>query len=148
MNETGACKKIFADALQLTAGERAAFLEQACVGDGALRHEVENLLAAHESAGAFLEPEIAATATVEVATIRSGTDIGRYHVLDVIGEGGFGTVYRAEQRVPLKREVALKVVKLGMDTQQVIARFDAERQALVDMGAYERQGSGGDDYHD
>jgi serine/threonine protein kinase len=130
-------KQIFAEALKLrTAEERAAYLNDACRDDAALRAEVESLLKAHEGAGDFLD-----TAAVGLVAPPDGLPlidspgaiIGRYKLLQVIGEGGFGVVYMAEQQEPIHRRVALKVIKLGMDTKQVIARFEAERQALALM---------------
>src|SRR5438105_14287115 len=126
---------IFAAALALPPEERAACLDQACGGDTALRHRVEVLLNAH-AAGAFLE-EPAAPITAHTLQIsqsiseRPGDKIGRYKLLQQIGEGGCGVVYMAEQMEPVQRRVALKIIKLGMDTKQVLARFEAERQALA-----------------
>src|SRR5205809_845927 len=128
---------IFAAVLALPPEERAACLARACGGDAALRHRVEALLNAH-AAGAFLE-EPAAPVTAHTLQIfppiseRPGDNIGRYKLLQQIGEGGCGVVYMAEQDEPLQRRVALKVIKLGMDTKQVIARVEAERQALALM---------------
>src|SRR6202453_3391697 len=143
--------EIFAGALQLPAGERAAYLDGVCGGQAVLRRRVEVLLRAYDKAGAFLErprpPANAASAPVEppsappIPTMRVivppdeklGERIGRYKVLQQIGEGGCGVVYMAVQEEPVRRRVALKVIKLGMDTKQVIARFEAERQALALM---------------
>jgi serine/threonine protein kinase len=119
---------IFSDALQLPApAERDAFLDQACGGDVDLRQQVERLLASHESAGAFMTPP--------QSPLHEAPDaqIGRYKLLEQIGEGGFGVVFMAEQQQPIYRRVALKIIKLGMDTRQVIVRFEAERQALAMM---------------
>jgi serine/threonine protein kinase/tetratricopeptide (TPR) repeat protein len=115
--------------------ERSAYLEQACAGNPRLRASVEALLRAHVGASGFLEAPIPALgATAEVAiTERPGTVIGPYKLLEQIGEGGFGVVFMAEQQQPLRRLVAVKVLKPGMDTRQVIARFEAERQALALM---------------
>ena len=129
-------KELFAQASELPAEARAAFLEQACGGDQVLRTAVETLLAAHDRAGAFLagptlEPNASTPSTaIDAAQPRQ---IGPYKLLQEIGEGGFGTVWLAEQEHPVRRRVALKVIKLGMDTRQVIARFEAERQALAMM---------------
>ncbi|PWU22029.1 MAG: hypothetical protein C5B50_00285 [Verrucomicrobia bacterium] len=113
---------------------RAAFLDEACAGDAALRAELEELLRSGESAGGFLadtqRPAWTAAATIGE---REGDRIGRYKLLEKIGEGGCGVVYLAEQIEPVRRQVALKVIKLGMDTASMIARFDAERQALALM---------------
>ncbi len=123
-------ESIFDAALQKRSeGERAAFLEGACGSDGELRGRVETLLRAHASAGGFLQ----ATITGEAPQEGPGTVIGRYKLLQQIGEGGFGVVYMAEQLEPVRRKVALKIIKLGMDTRQVVARFESERQALALM---------------
>ena len=122
-------------ALELNSTEREAYIEGACGDDVKLRKEVEAMLRAHEEAGDFL----AAPTNESAATIPSfpnekpGAIIDRYKILQLIGEGGFGAVYMAEQQKPVKRRVALKIIKLGMDTKQVIARFEAERQALAMM---------------
>jgi hypothetical protein len=126
-------KEIFGEALRLSVpAERAAYLDQACAGDVALRQEVESLLNAYAQAGDFLDqtrPLPAPDYLVE----RTGTMIGRYRLVQKIGEGGFGVVYMAEQEEPVRRRVALKIIKLGMDTREVVARFEAERQALAMM---------------
>jgi len=114
---------------------RGAYLDRVCRGDGELRARVEALLNAHTAAADFLplphsEETIAAP---NPAFERPGTMIGRYKLLQQIGEGGFGTVFMAEQEEPVRRRVALKIIKLGMDTRQVVARFEAERQALAMM---------------
>jgi len=126
---------IFDAALDLPPGERAAYLDKTCAGDGALRQRVEALLHAHEAAGSFMDsPARARSGTVSVRpTEQPGSKIGRYKLLQQIGEGGCGIVYMAEQQEPVRRQVALKVIKLGMDTKSVIARFEAERQALALM---------------
>jgi serine/threonine protein kinase len=130
---------IFCAALErVSAEERAAYVEAACGQDVALRARIETLLQAHEQAGGFL-PEKAevcdAQPTVDEPPVseRAGTVIGPYKLLQQIGEGGMGTVYMAEQTQPVQRKVALKVIKAGMDSRQVIARFEAERQALAMM---------------
>ncbi len=128
-------EEIFHNAIEIAdPAKRAAYLEDACKRDYKLRAEVEALLRAHEKAGDFLKaPGLEPDATLEEsAGIEGpGTKIGRYELLELIGEGGMGLVYLAEQQEPLRRRVALKIVKLGMDTKQVIARFEAERQALA-----------------
>src|SRR4051794_31157915 len=127
---------IFLEALCRTrTQERAAYLERACAGDVALRASVEALLRAHAGASGFLDrPAAAPAATVdEPVGERPGTMIGPYKLLEPIGEGGFGVVFLAEQLAPVRRKVALKVLKPGMDTRQVVARFEAERQALALM---------------
>ncbi|HEX5109057.1 MAG TPA: protein kinase [Vicinamibacterales bacterium] len=135
-------KQVFHDALEKTGPERARFVSAACADDLELRTQVEALLKAHDDAGAFLSsptgaPDEAARAAVQLAAGEPpegpGARIGPYKLLQVIGEGGFGIVYMAEQEQPLRRRVALKIIKLGMDTREVIARFEAERQALALM---------------
>src|SRR5262245_54515647 len=127
---------IFLEALQHDSAEaRGAFLDQACTGNAQLRLSVEQLLRAHERADDVLGPKaegLPVTATTCV-TERIGTQVGPYKLLQQIGEGGFGVVFLAEQERPVRRRVALKIIKPGMDTRQVIARFEAERQALAMM---------------
>src|SRR5438876_153698 len=130
-------REIFLGALERpSAAERAAFLDGACGGDAALRVRMDDLLRNH-TADSFLESPPAEAGTVPLAQTAteeaSGTMIARYKLLQKIGEGGFGVVYLAEQKEPVKRHVALKIIKLGMDTKQVVARFEAERQALALM---------------
>jgi serine/threonine protein kinase len=126
-------KEIFAQAQEkkLTA-DRESFLAQVCKDKPELRQEVESLLRAHELAGDFLDQTVPMQAP-EFAMESIGATIGRYKLLERIGEGGFGIVYMAEQQEPVTRKVALKVIKAGMDTREVIARFEAERQALALM---------------
>ncbi|MHC4384826.1 MAG: serine/threonine protein kinase [Planctomycetota bacterium] len=124
--------------------ERAGFLDGACGNDVSLRAKVEALLKAEAEAGEFLraaeeatQPFLSPAPTLaETPRDQAGDMFGRYKLLQQIGEGGFGVVYMAEQREPVKRRVALKIIKLGMDTRQVIARFEAERQALAMMDEY------------
>jgi serine/threonine protein kinase/Flp pilus assembly protein TadD len=115
--------------------ERSAYLDRACAGDPALRAQVEQLLKAHQASGLFMErPAIALGATGdEPIRERPGTVIGPYKLMEQIGEGGMGLVFVAEQQQPVRRRVALKVIKPGMDSRQVVARFEAERQALAMM---------------
>jgi eukaryotic-like serine/threonine-protein kinase len=144
MNEK-ATETIFDAVLQLnSAAKRKAYLDMACGDDTELRHKIEGLLEAHERAEGFY-----ANAGVELHTMGSGNSeatliasplsegpgavIGRYKLLQKVGEGGMGVVYMAEQTEPVTRKVALKIIKLGMDTKQVVARFEAERQALAMM---------------
>lgn len=138
-------ERLFDAALELPGADRAAFLDDACA-DAGVRREVENLLAedarlakqslslagrmevARGRAAADMEPDTAAELAIPLPST-----IGPYELVELIGEGGFGSVFRAEQSEPVQREVALKILKLGMDTRQVIARFEAERQALAVM---------------
>jgi eukaryotic-like serine/threonine-protein kinase len=128
---------IFSGAIEIASGEeRAAFVARACGADEELRRRVERLIDAHFQAGSFLESPIAlpATSTGSASPIEvSGIVIGPYKLLQLIGEGGMGTVYMAEQTQPVRRTVALKLIKAGMDSRQVLARFGAERQALAMM---------------
>src|SRR2546430_1424857 len=125
-------------ALALPPEERCAYVDKACVDDANLRQLVEALLHAHKQLAALRHQETATgpkpTMVVSLPpTEKPGDRIGRYKLIQQIGEGGCGVVYMAEQEEPVKRRVALKVIKLGMDTKQVIARFEAERQALALM---------------
>jgi serine/threonine protein kinase len=116
--------------------ERAAYLERECSDNPALRSEVELLLRAHEKEGPFMERPggiLATTANEAPPTERFGTMIGPYKLMEQIGEGGMGLVFVAEQQTPVRRKVALKVIRPGMGTRNVIARFEAERQALAMM---------------
>jgi serine/threonine protein kinase/WD40 repeat protein len=137
MQETSDSEKfLFDEAVARTdPTERAAFLLKACP-DVELRRRVESLLDAHDEAGNFMRATGNAfhpKSLYEADAEKLGTVIDRYKLLEKLGEGGFGTVWVAEQREPVKRRVALKIIKLGMDTRQVVARFEAERQALALM---------------
>jgi serine/threonine-protein kinase len=126
-------KDIFVGALDYKSPQqRQRFLDDACGSDSALRAQVEALLAAFDKAQTFLEqpPEVIGASACDEGP---GTVIGPYKLLQQLGEGGMGTVFMAEQMQPVQRRVALKIIKLGMDTRQVIARFEAERQALAVM---------------
>jgi WD40 repeat protein/serine/threonine protein kinase len=128
-------RDVFEAALELPPENRGAYLHGVCGGDAALRQRLEALLSKHDRAGNFLEAPVAnlvITADDPIAE-RPGTVIGPYKLLEPIGEGGFGVVFLAEQQQPVRRPVALKVLKPGMDTRQVIARFEAERQTLALM---------------
>jgi serine/threonine protein kinase/tetratricopeptide (TPR) repeat protein len=128
--------RIFWDAAQIASpSEREAYLMRICAEDNELRCKVEQLLDAQSKAENFLEsPAPALVATVDAPiSEHPGTVIGPYKLLEQIGEGGFGVVFMAEQTQPVRRKVALKVLKPGMDTRQVVARFEAERQALALM---------------
>jgi serine/threonine protein kinase len=131
---------LFQAAARLSGTERAIFLSGACHGDPALRQRLEALLAAHDQPNPPLKPEQVAplpTLKIEFADEPPdeavGQTLGHYKLLEKVGEGGCGVVYVAEQTKPVRRRVALKVIKLGMDTKAVVARFEAERQALAMM---------------
>jgi eukaryotic-like serine/threonine-protein kinase len=132
-------ESIFCEALEHQSAEaQAAYLQRACGGDDDLRRRVEALLKMRDTHASFLaQPAVfemlPAQNSLQSAVDVSGTVIGSYRLLERIGEGGFGAVYMAEQREPVQRRVALKIIKAGMDTQQVIVRFEAERQALAMM---------------
>jgi serine/threonine protein kinase/tetratricopeptide (TPR) repeat protein len=141
MNATSPkARDIFLAAIKLPAAEWGPYLDQACGDDQELRRRLVDLLSAHRDAGSFLSPEAPAFAkTIDCPADKPpvaegpGATIGPYKLLEQIGEGGFGVVFMAEQTHPVRRKVALKVLKPGMDTKQVIARFEAERQALAIM---------------
>ena len=124
--------EVFEAALALTPGQREAFLSQQCEDNPQLLQRVRALLHAEDNGVDFLKP-IPPDSPPLPATEKPGDRIGRYKLLEQIGEGGCGMVFMAEQEEPIRRKVALKVIKLGMDTRQVIARFEAERQALALM---------------
>jgi len=133
-------EELFALALAKPIGERAAFLDGACHGDPALRVRLNNLLASHEQSDGLNPapvdpdgPTLKIELSEEPGEEAVGTTIGRYKLLQKLGEGGCGAVYVAEQQKPVRRRVALKLIKLGMDTKAVVARFEAERQALALM---------------
>jgi serine/threonine protein kinase/Flp pilus assembly protein TadD len=131
MNE----RDVFEAALELPLEDRAAYLDNICGYDAALRQRLEALLSKHDQAASFLEkPVVPALAALDGPPCeRPGTLVGPYKLLQQIGEGGMGIVYMAEQQEPVRRKVALKIIKPGMDSRQVIARFEAERQALAMM---------------
>ncbi len=127
---------LFNAAMKLTPQQRSEFLAAACTGNSQLRGEVEALLCEHDAAGSFLgrPPVFVSQTELHCPPAETpGSQIGPYKLLEQIGEGGMGVVYVAEQTEPVRRRVALKIIKPGMDTKQVIARFEAERQALAMM---------------
>src|SRR4051812_18449481 len=128
-------RSIFLDAIEITSSvEREAFLARACRDNAQLRSAVNALLAAHGQSGDLLDAPDQLSPTIDrPLEERPGTVIGPYKLMEEIGAGGFGLVFVAEQQQPLRRKIALKVIKPGMDTREVIARFEAERQALALM---------------
>ncbi|MFC1604602.1 protein kinase [Planctomycetota bacterium] len=129
-------EKIFHTAIAKPVSERVAYLRTACGNNPELLSHIENLLRVYDAQDDFLEaPPWGEDITLGDSPLTEdpGTVIGRYKLLEKIGEGGFGAVWAAEQKKPVKRRVALKIIKLGMDTRQVVARFEAERQALAMM---------------
>ena len=136
MSDHDRLSEIFLEACRLPSEERATFLDRACEGDAALRAEIEAMLA-KDTAGdptfILAAPVLEAAADASSAAGSSGEQIGPYRLVHKIGEGGMGEVWLAEQVEPVRRRVALKIIKAGMDTRQVVARFEAERQALAMM---------------
>src|SRR5262245_29749959 len=136
MHEQNLEQSIFLRAIGLVAPtDRAAYLDEACWDNPKLRVELDALLAAHDPLGGALSPPIQpeVTGAITPAAETCGAAIGPYKLLQQIGEGGMGVVYMAEQSEPIARRMALKIIKPGMDSHQVIARFEAERQALALM---------------
>src|SRR5262249_42056924 len=136
-------RDVFIAALQeQDPAQRKAYLDQACAGQPELRRQVEDLLRLHEAAGGFLEQPAAGSAATGAfqgaaeqapPSEAAGTVVGRYQLFQALGEGGRGTVWLAQQTEPVRRLVAVKLIKAGMDSAQVLARFEAERQALALM---------------
>lgn len=127
-------ESIFADAVEIdSAADRVAFLDRTCGENHILRASVEALLQAHEQSGDLLDLPDGPRDASDAITEGPGTIIGPYKLLEQIGEGGFAVVFMAEQTEPVRRKVALKILKPGMDSKQVIVRFEAERQALAMM---------------
>jgi serine/threonine protein kinase/WD40 repeat protein len=128
-------EEVFQMAQQIDSIDRAAFLEAECEGDDLLRERIEDLLRATEGTNGILDhvPDDSVLDTGNLMNEPEDKTIGNYKLLEKIGEGGFGVVYLADQLRPVKRKVALKVIKPGMDCREVVARFEAERQALAMM---------------
>ena len=132
-------EELFFEAIDLPEKQREAFLQNACCGDEVRKQRIDGLVQSHQrnsDSDFFLDsPPFSVLATTTETSMeigeQSGDQIGRYKLLQRIGEGGMGIVYMAEQTVGVRRRVALKIIKLGMDTRQVIARFEAERQAMA-----------------
>ncbi|HZR18791.1 MAG TPA: serine/threonine-protein kinase, partial [Verrucomicrobiae bacterium] len=135
--ESNSAMQIFTEALRLPPEARQDYLDRTCSGDENLRRKVQALLRANDRAGRFLDELPSAFASERVQQVgaieKPGDRIGRYQLLKQIGEGGWGIVFLAEQKEPVRRKVALKIVKPGMDSKSVVARFEAERQALALM---------------
>src|SRR5215471_2389881 len=129
-------EEIFLNAREISnPAERVAYLKEACGADAGLRKRVEAMMSDAVDADSFFDGAgdgILRKTTASLTEV-PGMTIGRYKLLQKIGEGGMGVVYMAEQEHPVRRRVALKIIKLGMDTEQVVARFEAERQALAMM---------------
>jgi serine/threonine protein kinase/Tfp pilus assembly protein PilF len=125
-------EQLFQAALDIKPAERAAFLDRECIGNPELRQAVENLLAQDADAGSFLKRPPFDSTTADSLN-PAGIFIDHYHLLQLIGEGGMGEVWLAEQKQPVRRRVAIKLIKTGMDTREVVSRFESERQALALM---------------
>jgi serine/threonine protein kinase len=134
---SGRALEVFTQAFQLPVEEQSAFLDRVCAEDEGLRRKIEALLRSNERAGSFLEepPTVSISEQREKLSVgeKPGNQVGRYTLVEQIGEGGCGIVFMAEQQEPIRRRVALKVIKPGMDSKGVIARFEGERQALALM---------------
>src|SRR5437588_11884073 len=126
-------KELLSPLLDPPADQRARVLQLACAGDVDLQSEVQSLAHAYEEGSDFFAPTDKPAASAITASEAVGTKIGRYTIVERIGEGGFGAVFLAEQQHPVRRRVALKLIKLGMDTKRVHASFHPERQALAMM---------------
>ncbi|MEO1128128.1 MAG: serine/threonine-protein kinase, partial [Planctomycetota bacterium] len=140
MTGPGTAKEIFLEAIGRSGDDRTRYVALACGGDAQLRSQVDGLLRAHDEAQGFLSDEaptvLAPEGSLPVSSLAGrmiGERIGPYLIEEIIGEGGFGNVYLARQDAPVRRQVALKILKPGMDTDQVIRRFEQERQTLAVM---------------
>ena len=135
--QTANAKSIFLDAVEISASDqRQQYLDQACEGEAALREHVEALLAAHGVPNAMLDGGVVATIdqpTAQDTDQHVGSSLGPYTIRKQLAEGGMGVVYDAEQTEPVRRKVALKIIKPGMTTKDAVARFEAERQTLAIM---------------
>ena len=135
-SQDAVAKSIIDGVVDLGGAARAAQIDRSCAGDPELRLRVEGLLAAMETDDGFLSApsgELTESPDDPAASEAPGPSIGPYRIIELLGEGGFGSVFLAEQSEPLRRQVALKIIKSGMDSRQVVARFEAERQALAQM---------------
>ena len=139
--ECRTARTLFLEVIETVSPEQwPQFVQSACGNDEPLRREVLRLLQAHGQIDSFMAQPARGSASAKTVTliapavsVRIGERIGPYKLLEQIGEGGFGVVFMAEQNEPVRRKVALKVIKPGMDTRHVVARFEAERQALALM---------------
>ncbi len=129
-------RSVFMAALERPADQRNAYLAETCGTDPSLREQVDMLLQAHQSGRGLLDVPTAAVGQTSAPSASEKPDLilaGKYKLIERIGEGGMGSVWLAQQSVPMKRKVAVKLIKLGMDSRQVLQRFEAERQALAMM---------------
>src|SRR5215470_15938302 len=132
LSQRDKAEQLFQAVLGVKPAERSAFLDRECIGNPELRQTVEELLARDADAGSFLKhPPFESTTADSLSP--SGIFIDHYHLLQLIGEGGMGEVWLAEQKHPVRRRVAIKLIKAGMDTREVVSRFESERQALALM---------------
>ena len=116
-----------------SAAERNAYLDDACQNDPATRQRIDHLLALQPQAEQFLENGLVPPSSGDSATDMTGTVIGNYKLLEQIGQGGMGVVFMAEQQQPVRRKVAVKILRRGMDTDEIVGRFEQERQVLALM---------------
>ncbi|HQY89638.1 MAG TPA: hypothetical protein PK402_13375, partial [Tepidisphaeraceae bacterium] len=133
-------KDIFLEAIELPSDQQDAYVEKMCAEDDLLRREVLGMLATHRRAGEFLDTPasldstwLASQRVMKPQYEQTGDVIDHYKLVRILGEGGFGTVFLAHQIEPVVRDVALKLIKVGMNSGQIVARFEAERQALAMM---------------
>ncbi|MCG8458645.1 MAG: protein kinase, partial [Holophagales bacterium] len=132
MSDLRRLEELFQEAADLPAGERSAFLEARAI-EPTLRARLAAMLADLDRGDTLERPTPGSAGTADPALEATGSTLGRYRLLEILGEGGFGVVYRAEQQEPVRRQVALKLIQSGMETREVVARFEAERQALALM---------------
>jgi serine/threonine protein kinase len=130
-NQRDRAEQLFQAALGIRLAERSAFLDRECIGNPELRQAVDDLLALDADAGSLEHPFVESTTADSLNP--SGIYIDDHHLLHLIGEGGMGEVWLAEQKQPVRRRVAIKLIKAGMDTREVVSRFESERQALALM---------------
>ncbi len=129
MNE----QEVFLTALELPKEQRQEYLASACANDPKLKSAVEELLDLHESDADFMSVSAVVSALDDQTTLRSGSKVGPYELKEPLGEGGMGVVFRAVQKEPIERQVAIKIIKAGLDTKEVVARFQTEQRTLASM---------------